>query len=291
MPDEIIQPGCPIGCKYCMVTHIDARRNQWEKKHRWGINKTLLFLNRLPEEPPVKEMKINQDLFAGEYVGFQGITDPFWPLFTDDVKYMVELAHSSRMRKLVLVTKWSMSKKQLDVFQGQQKAVLVVSITGLDMLEKTTTTERLKVIEAALSLGIDIIPLIHPYIHGLSNLSFLPELAALGIKEVSVKGFRYNDQWMGNWGRRLIPEIERLIYSSKQEQEIMLGSEYVAQKLEESGLINVSFREWVHRSNGVGGVSLEEAQSALDALMPDCVISSSDPENVYQAAIKRRIAS
>lgn len=283
------RPGCPVGCKYCMVTHIDARRSQWEKKHRWGINKTLLFLNRLPEDRPVKEFGLDTELFAGEYVGFQGITDPLWPLFSDDLRYMVELTNSTRMRKLVLVTKWAVGKRELKVLQGQKKVVLVVSVTGLEMLERTTTADRLRSLEAALEMGIDTLPLIHPYIHGLSDLTFLPKLKELGLKEVSVKGFRYNDRWMGRWGRKLIPEESMAVYFANQEQEVMLGNEYVAQKMQEAGLKSVPFREWVHRPNGVGGVSREEAQSALDRLMPLCVVSSSDPENVYLTALERRI--
>jgi len=66
---------------------------------------------------------------------------------------MIELASSTRMRKLVLVTKWAIGERELKILQGQKKAVLVVSVTGLEMLERTTTADRLRSLEAALKMG------------------------------------------------------------------------------------------------------------------------------------------
>jgi len=289
MSFKSVHPGCPIGCKYCMVTYINVRRNQWQKKHRWGINKTLLFLNKLPGELPIKELNIDPMLLAGEYVGFQGITDPFWPIFTEDLKYMVELTCKTQIRKLVLVTKWPITKEQIKIIQDNKKILLIVSITGLDVIENTSTQDRLRVIELALNKQISIIPLIHPYIHKVSNLSFLTDLKKIGVNKVSIKGFRYNDQWMGKWARQLIPEDVRTIYTANQEQEIMVGNEYIKEMLHTAGLTNITFREWVHKPSGNFGVNYDDAKKAIDKLMPYCVVSSSDPENVYKMAIERRL--
>lgn len=282
--------GCPIGCKYCMVTHIDARRDKWNEQHRYGINKTVFFVNKLEGEKPLREMNLNLDYFKGEYVGFEGITDAFNPIFEDDLKYMVELSKTTNMKKLVLVTKWPISEKQFDIISNNKKILLVVSLTGLDMLENVSTKSRIEVIKKAKEKNIDVLPIIHPYIHKLSNLDFIDDLEKIGIKEISLKGFRYNDTWMGEWGKKLMsPEIYK-IYFDNQEKEILLGEEYVIDIATKHNIRIMPFREYVHRDNGTKGIKLEESKKIVDDIFSKVVISSSDTNNaVYEETIKRRL--
>ena len=203
---------------------------------------------------------------------------------------MVELSNTIGMKKLVLVTKWPISEKQMDIISGNHKILLVVSVTGLDMLEKVSTKERIDVIRRAKKRNINVLPIVHPYIHKLSNLNFFEDLKEIGIKEISLKGLRYNDEWMGEWGKELMsPEIYR-IYFDNQEKEILLGEEYVEELAEKNDLKIVPFREFVHRDNGVKGLSLEESEKIVKQIFSNVVVSSSDTDDsVYKVAVQRRL--
>lgn len=281
--------GCPVKCKYCMVTHIDSRREKWEEKHRFGINKTVMFINKLEGDPPIKDLLLDDSLFAGEYVGFEGITDCFNPIYKEDLEYMIEYSKKSKMKKLVLVTKWNISKDRLRKLQNNNKILLVVTVTGLDILEEIKTSERIRVIKDALDLNINVLPIIHPYIHKLSDISFVGELARMGIREIPVKGLRYNHEHMGYWAEEYMDKEVLEIYKNNQEDEILVGEDYIQEIFNKYNIKNCSFREYVHRDNGISGVSYEEAKKAVDTIFKECVVSSSDSENVYEYAIKRRM--
>lgn len=281
--------GCPIKCKYCMITHINSRRKEWNKKHRFGINKTVMFINKLEGDGDISELLEDDTLFAGEYVGFEGITDCFNPIYEKDLDYIIEYSKTSKMKKLVLVTKWNISKERLKRLQDNKKILLVVTTTGLDELEKIKTAQRIEVIRNALDLGINVFPIIHPYIHKLSNLSFVKDLSHMGITEVAVKGLRYNHNHMKYWAEKYMPKDILEIYKKNQEEEILLGQDYIEDFLGKYEIKNCSFREYVHRDNGVIGVSYEDAKKAVDKIFKECVVSSSDSANVYEYAIKRRL--
>ncbi len=56
-----------------------------------------------------------------------------------------------------------------------------------------------------------------------------------------------------------------------------------------TGLTEVPFREWVHRPGPREiRVTEEKARFAVARLLPLCVVSSSDPGNVYEFAVERR---
>lgn len=281
--------GCPVKCKYCLITNVEARRKEWAIKHRWGINKTVLFINRLPQDIPIADMNIDPRYFKAEYVGFQGITDAFWNIFNSDLRYMVEQSYKAGMKKLVLVTKQKISTEQYRIISSSDRVQLVVSITGLDMIEGTNTKDRLNNIENAMKYGIPVLPIIHPYIHGLSNLSFLSDLAAMGIKEMSAKGFRYNEEHMGSWAREIIPPESLNEYRKHIDEEYFIGEKDVMDKISSFGMKPVEFREYIHRPNGVPGISRDLASQIVSEIFPRCVVSSSDPDNVYMYAIKRRL--
>jgi DNA repair photolyase len=176
--------GCPVQCKYCMVTQIDSRREQWEVKPTYGINKTLFFINSKPNSmlPTIPTRWLDY-----EYVGYQGTSDPFWSVHEYGLHEICELSVSTEMRSLVLVTKMEEAASALSWLKQYKKVKLVVSITGLDLLERTTTASRIKTIQKAKELEIPVLPLIHPYIHGVSNLGFLKTLAKEGVEYVSLK--------------------------------------------------------------------------------------------------------
>ena len=282
--------GCPIGCKYCMVTHINCRREKWEKIHRYGINKTVLFVNKLEGEMPLSKMNLDTSFFEGEYVGFEGITDAFNPIFEDDLKYMIYLSKNMNMKKLVLVTKWPISKERLKLLTENKKILLVISITGLDMLENVTTKQKLNVLDNAYKLGIDVLPIIHPYIHSVSDISFLSDIKKIGIKNIAYKGLRYNDEFMGSWARKYMSDEIYKIYKNSTEDEILLGEEYLKGKIKENGLNVVNFREYVQKDGDEYSISYDRAKKIVDKIFKEIVVSSSDTNDaVYKSAIMRRI--
>lgn len=274
--------GCPVQCKYCMVTQIDSRREQWKARPTYGINKTVFFIN---SEPGDSLSTVPAKWLDYEYVGYQGTSDPFWSIHEHGLREICELSVNTKMRSLVLVTKMEEAVQALNWLKHYKKIKLVVSITGLDLLEKTTTVSRLKTIQKAKRLGMQVLPLIHPYIHGVSDLGFLEDLFTMGIRQVSVKGFRYNHRLMSAWGRKIIPANILEEYKKANEKEVLLGD--AQQKIAKAGLRNIEFRDWVHvRGKGMNG---QEAINTVKDILRNCVVSSSDKDNVFDAAVNRRI--
>lgn len=274
--------GCPVQCKYCMVTQIDSRREQWEVKPTYGINKTLFFINSKPSSmlPTIPTRWLDY-----EYVGYQGTSDPFWSVHEYGLHEICELSVSTRMRSLVLVTKMEEAASALSWLKQYKKVKLVVSITGLDLLERTTTASRIKTIQKAKELEIPVLPLIHPYIHGVSNLGFLKTLAKEGVEYVSLKGFRYNHRLMSAWSQGIIPAVILEEYKKANEEEILLGD--AQYKIAEAGLKIVELRNWVHMPGR--GMNKQESIDIVRDILENCVISSSDKSNVFDAAVNRRI--
>ena len=81
---------CPVECQYCMASKIDQRSKYWNNGSRIGINKSCVFINRLVTDEPLKESNIDFSILEGDVVGFQGITDCFWNVFFDDLKFLVD---------------------------------------------------------------------------------------------------------------------------------------------------------------------------------------------------------
>ena len=172
---------CPVECKYCMASKIDQRSKYWNNGSRIGINKSCIFINRFITDKPLKESNIDFTILEGDVVGFQGITDCFWNVFYDDLKFLIENLDNFKIKKLVLTTKMPVTDDIINLIKGK-RVLVVYSLTGLDFLEKTSTEIRLNSIEKLLKNNIDVFPIIHPYIHNISDISFLPKLQELGIK-------------------------------------------------------------------------------------------------------------
>jgi len=72
---------------------------------------------------------------------------------------------------------------------------LVVGITGNHPpIERISVRQHLDTLRLAKEEGVPTLPISHPYISGISDLSFLPELKKLGYDEFDVKGLRYCDK-------------------------------------------------------------------------------------------------
>lgn len=282
---------CPVNCLYCMAMKIDSRSKYWNVGARIGMNKSCTFINRLPQDPPLKNLGIPWQFLDGEYLGFQGITDCFWSVYKEDLRWLVQKVSASTIKKLVLTTKIPITKDQRSLLHLIKNRLLIVySVTGLDSLERIKTSERIQAIRDCKEDGIDVLPLIHPYIHQASDLSFLKDLQDIGIQEISWKGFRYNPHTMKELSKH-IPEEILSPYNKGTEEEVMLGESYLQTLAEEHGMKYVPLREYIQRPNGQAGISRELATWEVNNLARQVVFSSSEKDKsaILQVAIERRL--
>ena len=164
---------------------------------------------------------------------------------------------------------------------------LAVSITGLDKIERTKTGERLNLLERAKKRGIQAFPVIHPYIAGMSDLSFLPRLKEMGYDEVDVKGLRFNPDTMSSW----MPPSSQAQYEGTNEQEV-LPEDGWRERVEQAGLQLVGLKSWYRRGFETMSPKLtrEEAEKLVSEIMRRANITSSDSDKaVIEEAIKRRM--
>ena len=75
--------GCPVKCEYCVVSKVDSRRELWNERTILGINKAVTILNPprdLENKAALREFyEFPVELLKGDFVGFNAISDPFWP--------------------------------------------------------------------------------------------------------------------------------------------------------------------------------------------------------------------
>lgn len=216
---------CPVDCKYCLLSKIEKRRAGWDNGKRIGVNNTNVFLGRLPGDPPIDKMGFDFSILENDFVGF-GIVDCFWDKFRDDLKFMLDNLDNFKIKRLVLISKIPVDDELISLLKDK-RVLVVYSITGLDKyvgLENTTTADRFLSMEKLVKAGIDTFPLIHPYIIGVSDVSFLSNLRDIGITDFGFKGFRYNKETM--------PEVIKLIgydslklYETHNEDEVCFGAE------------------------------------------------------------------
>lgn len=69
----------------------------------------------------------------------------------------------------------------------------------------------------------------------------------------------------------------------------LIGKDYLAEQINKNNLNAGNFRNYVHSPNGIKGISENEAKKIMNQVWPLCTISSSDPQSVYEYAIKRRL--
>lgn len=216
---------CPVDCKYCLLSKIEKRRAGWDNGKRIGVNNTNVFLGRLPGDPPMDKMGFDFSILENDFVGF-GIIDCFWDKFRDDLKFMLDNLDNFKIKRLVLISKIPVDNELISLLKDK-RVLVVYSMTGLDKytgLENTTTADRFSSMGKLVKAGIDTFPLIHPFIMGVSDISFLSKLRDIGIYDFGFKGFRYNKETM--------PEVTKLIgyntlklYETTNEDEVCFGAE------------------------------------------------------------------
>lgn len=139
---------------------------------------------------------------------------------------MLDNLDNFKIKRLVLISKIPVDDELISLLKDR-RVLVVYSMTGLDKytgLENTTTADRFSSMEKLVKARIDTFPLIHPFIMGVSDVSFLSNLRDIGISDFGFKGFRYNKETM--------PEVTKLIgyntlklYETTNEDEVCFGAE------------------------------------------------------------------
>ncbi len=282
--------GCPVGCEYCVITKVESRRELWNERTILGINKAVTILNPPPDLSDKKALKEFYDFpietLNGDIVGFNAISDPFWPKYKKELDYFLDKV--APVAKLVTcVTKFNPNNETLDKLAEIPNFRLVVSITGLDSLERTKTVDRLNLLKRAKEKGIQAFPVIHPYIEGMSDLSFLPVIKELGYDEIDIKGLRYNHETMSSW----MPELSQQYYVGTSEQEVLPETGW-RDRIDEAGLSLISLKSWYRKEfeDLTPKLSREEAENLVEQVIRRANITSSDTDKaVIMEAIERRM--
>lgn len=289
---EAGSPACPVACKYCHVTELDADRSAQWSQGLLGINKACTFMNVPPwiaEDLETQRRFYNTPwhLFKGDFAGWTAVTDGMMPALLPYFWHWVDRV--SPIAKIVtVVTKWPINKNLMRDLSKIPNLLLVVTITGnAPPVERISAKVHLRTLALAKEYGVRCLPMCHPYISGISDLSFLPELKALGYDEFSCKGLRYNPATMSAW----MPKASQLIYEGSGGDEI-LPEDGWRDLVSAAGLSLLSPKEWYLREALPlePHVRLPEAIKLVGELANFArVASSSAASAVMEAAIKRRL--
>lgn len=154
----------------------------------------------------------------------------------------------------------------------------------------TTTASRVEAIRKLKANNIDVLPIVHPYIHGYSRLNHFATLEEIGIKYVSWKWLRYNPDNMSALAEYIPQEILN-VYSGHDENEILAGDEYIRAEAEKHGLTYVDLKKYIQRPNSVSGIIREKSEREVRELSKHVVFSTSDKsiEDVIEYAVNRRL--
>lgn len=289
---------CPVDCKYCLLSKIEKRRAGWDKGKRIGVNNTNVFLGRLPGDPPMDKMGFDFSILENDFVGF-GIVDCFWDKFRDDLKFMLDNLDNFKIKGLVLISKIPVDDELIGLLKDK-RVLVVYSMTGLDKytgLENTTTADRFSSMEKLVKAGIDTFPLIHPFIIGVSDVSFLSNLRSIGINDFGFKGFRYNKETMQEV-TKLIGYDTLKLYETTNEDEVCFGAEklYVSaytNKLEiktlKDRVLECQTKEELRLSKDESIKSANHLFSQLGLNAHICS-STNNKDEVFINTVKRRMA-
>jgi DNA repair photolyase len=266
---EAGKPACPVACQYCFITEHDTRRAVWNQNPLAGINKACTYINVPPwinddKEAQRRFMGFPWQVLKGDFVGFTAITDPCWPKLEKYLRHFLNQV-SPLAKAVTLVSKWPISRKQMAWLSEYSNLFLVVGITGNHPpIEQVTVRKHLETLALAREYGVRSLPISHPYIAGVSDLSFLPELRQLGYSEISVKGLRYCDARMRSW----MPENSRQYYLGREDEEI-LPEDGWRELVADNGFSLLSPQEWYLRdASGLNPhLSREEAEKLVNLPM------------------------
>lgn len=281
--------GCPVGCEYCVVTSVESRSELWkEDDGAPSINKAVTIVNPPLDKAPESLERfyaMDPEMFRGDVVGFCANSDPFWPRYRRELDhFLTNIAPEAKLA--TCVTKWNVPDSLLDKLSLIPNFRLIVSITGLDEIEGTSTEDRLSVLRRAKEKGIPAYPIIHPYIAGMSDLSFLPELKSMGYEQVDVKGLRY-DPSMNAW---MPPEIQAQ-YRAFGNDETLVEDGW-REQIADAGMELRGLKSWYEEQARGRGPHLtpEEAAKQVGKVLELAHVTSSDTnEAVVQAALERRL--
>lgn len=285
------KPACPVACKYCFITEHEIRREVWNKKPLLGINKACTFVNVPPwinEDKKAQEDFYNFPfhLLEGDIVGFTAISDPLWPLLEEYFDHFVKQV--SPIAKLVTaVTKWPLSEKTVKKLAKIPNFALVVSITGNNNIEKIHSDKHLKTLELCKKHGVKALPICHPYISGVSDLSFLAKLKELGYDFMDVKGFRYCHKNMSDW----MPK-ESLEYYQNNESEEILPEDGWKEEVIKHGFDLKSPKKWYLEliANSDKKVDKKTANEQIEQLLElGNIVTSSSNKEVINSMLNRKM--
>jgi hypothetical protein len=288
---EVGKPACPVACRYCHVTELDANRTAAWSRGLLGINKACTFMNVPPwitedQETQQRFKATPWRLFRGDFAGWTAVTDGMMPQL---LPFFWEWVHSTHLeaKLLTVVTKWSINRDLMQELAQIPNLFLVVTITGnKPPVERVPSRVHLRTLELAQEFSVRCLPMCHPYISGVSDLSFLPRLCELGYQEVCIKGLRYNSETMRDW----MPDSSKLLYEGHGIDEV-LPEDGWRDRVTDAGLSLLSPKEWYLR-DGLKlspRVTKTEAIAMVNELLRISNVASSTPESVHEAAIARRL--
>lgn len=284
-------PACPVACRYCFITEHDLRREVWNKNPIAGLNKACTFINVPPwiaeDEYSQKQFReFPWEILKGDFVGFTAITDPFFPKIDKYLWEWVEKA-SPFAKLLTCVSKWPISRKTMEKLSSIPNFYLVLGITGNGGLERVSMSKHLETLSLAKEYEVPCLPIAHPYIAGVSDLWFLPEIKNLGYEFFDVKGLRYCASNMAKW----MPESSKHWYEGKEDLEI-LPEDGWRDRVAEAGLSLLSPRQWYGQQGLLLSPKLDRALATeLVAKVADLanIVTSGTTNDVIRAAIDRRL--
>ena len=253
-----------------------------------------MFIGRFIEDKPLKDLGIDFSLLENEIVGL-GIIDCFDKRYLSDLEFIVDNLDNFKIRRLLLISKVPISDEALAVIKGKRVTV-AYSITGLDKykIENTTTEDRLKSLEKLVADNMDCLVLIQPYIHNVSDLSFISKLRNIGVKALACKGFTYEKENMKELVSSGIDSSILDLYDN-QGKEVLIGEEYVKELCNNNGIEHVDLKEYVCRlADERYRLSYDDAIKSVNKVISKLgsitICSSSDSiEEIIEYAIKRRI--
>jgi len=289
---EAGKPACPVACRYCFITEHDTRRSVWNQNPIAGINKACTYINVPPwigDDPTAQDrfLQFPWECLEGDFVGFTAITDPLWPKLDKWLWHFLDQV-SPLAKAVTCCSKWPVSSQQMRRLAQYPNFFLVVGISGNESpIEQVSVQKHLETLALAREYGVRALPIAHPYIAGVSDLGFLPELRQLGYNEISVKGLRYCDAQMRSW----MPESSRQYYVGQEDEEV-LPEDGWREKVADTGFSLLSPKQWYLRE-GMGmspHLSRDRAEELVDQVMTLAnVTSSSNATAVRETAVARRL--
>ena len=289
MKFEVGKPACPVACKYCHVTELDADRTANWSQGLVGVNNACTFMNLPPwvnEDRATRERFYNfpWHLLAGDFAGWTAVTDGLMPFLRQYFWHWIE--EVSPIAKLTtVVSKWPITSQFMDELSKIPNFYLVVTITGAESIEQVSTRALLWNLEKARKYGAKALPMVHPYISGVSDISFLTELKKMGYNEVCFKGLRYNPETMGSW----MPTESKPLYEGHGIDEVLPDDGW-KQQLEDAGLSLLSPKQWYWRDGINNNPKLEETEaiSNVDELLKLSQVASSNNEDIVRRSLIQR---